>query len=252
MCIRDRLCRVDVRKLACPAAGENCLSAAQATALAAVMAGPVNRDGGRLYFGWPWDPGIASPGWRAWTLGTSSTGASDARHVTLMSGALGFEFVTPPDPTLTVMNFDFERDPLRMERFHRVYGTADDVVLKAFQQRGGKLMLLHGMADPIFSALETVDYQQRVNTAHGDVAASRFVRTFLVPGMNHCAGGPATDAFDGLAALVDWVEGGRPPDRLLAHGTALLPGIARPLCPYPKIARYRGGDTHRADSFACG
>ena len=245
------LCRIDPRRLLCPAGGEGCLSSPQAQALSAVMAGPVNRDGGRLYFPWPWDPGIAHPGWRAWTLGTATSGAPNARHVTLMSGALGFEFVTPPDPTLTVMNFNFERDPLRMQAFHRVYGTADDVLLKPFQQRGGKLMLVHGMADPIFSALETVDYQQRVNAAHGDAAASRFVRTFLVPGMNHCAGGPATDAFDGLSALVDWVEQGKAPDRLLARGTTVMPDIARPLCPWPKIARYKGGETQSADSFDC-
>ena len=245
------LCRIDPRRLQCPAAGEGCLSAAQASALAAVMAGPVNRDGGRLYFPWPWDPGIAAPGWRAWTLGTATQGEPNARHVTLMSGALGFEFTTPPDPTLTVSNFDFERDPLRMQAFHRVYGTADDVLLKGFQQRGGKLLLIHGMADPIFSAWETVDYQQRVTAAHGDSAAARFVRSFLVPGMNHCAGGPATDAFDGLSAIVDWVEQGRAPERLLARGTTVLPGLARPLCPYPKIARYKGGDTASADSFEC-
>lgn len=245
------LCRIDPRRLVCPAGGEGCLSPAQAQALAEVMAGPVNRDGGRLYFGWPWDPGIAAPGWRAWTLGTATRGEPNARHVTLMSGALGFEFATPPDPTLTVLNFDFERDPQRLEAFHRIYGSADDVLLKGFRERGGKLLLVHGMADPIFSAFETVDYQQRVNAAHGAAAASRFVRSFLVPGMNHCAGGPATDAFDGLAAIVDWVEQGRAPERLPARGTALLPGIARPLCPYPKIARYVGGDTASADSFAC-
>jgi Tannase and feruloyl esterase len=245
------LCRVNLARLTCPAGGEGCLSRAQAAALQAVMAGPVNRDGGRLYFPWPWDPGIAHPGWRAWTLGTSPTGEANARHVTLISGALGFEFVTPPDPTLTVTNFDFERDPLRMQSFHRVYGTADDVMLKPFQQRGGKLMLIHGMADPIFSAFETIDYQQRVNAAHGEAAASRFVRTFLVPGMNHCAGGPATDAFDGLSALQGWVEDGRAPERLPARGTTVLPGIERPLCPYPRIARYTGGDTARADSFEC-
>jgi hypothetical protein len=156
------LCRIDPRRLACPAGGEGCLSAAQAQALSDVMAGPVNRDGGRLYFPWPWDPGIAHPGWRAWTLGTATAGAPNARHVTLMSGALGFEFVTPPDPTLTVQNFDFERDPLRMQHFHRVYGTADDVVLKGSSSAAASCMLVHGMADPIFSALETVDYQQRV------------------------------------------------------------------------------------------
>ena len=245
------LCRIDPRRLVCPAGGDGCLSPAQAQALTAVMAGPFNRDGRRLYFPWPWDPGIAAPGWRAWTLGSATRGEPDARHVTLMSGALGFEFTTPPDPTLTVLNFDFERDPLRLEPFHRVYGTADDVLLKGFRERGGKLLLVHGMADPIFSALETVDYQQRVVAAHGDAAASRFVRTFLVPGMNHCAGGPATDAFDGLAAIVDWVEQGRAPERIVARATSRLPGLARLLCPYPKIARYRGGDTASADSFAC-
>jgi feruloyl esterase len=245
------LCRVNLARLTCPAGGEGCLSPAQAGALQAVMAGPVNRDGRRLYFPWPWDPGIAHPGWRAWTLGTSGTGDPNARHVTLISGALGFEFATPPDPTLTVTNFDFERDPLRLQSFHRMYGTADDVVLKPFQQRGGKLMLIHGMADPIFSAFETVDYQQRVNAAYGAAAASRFVRTFLVPGMNHCAGGPATDAFDGLTALQDWVENGRAPEHLRARGTSVLAGIERPLCPYPRIARYKGGDTARADSFEC-
>lgn len=245
------LCRIDPRRLVCPAGGDGCLSPAQAQALTAVMAGPFNRDGGRLYFPWPWDPGIAAPGWRAWTLGTATRGEPDARHITLMSGALGFEFVTPPDPTLTVLNFDFERDPLRLEQFHRAYGTADDVLLKGFRERGGKLLLVHGMADPVFSAFETVDYQQRVDAAHGAAAASRFVRTFLVPGMNHCAGGPATDAFDGLAAIVDWVEQGRAPERIVARGTSLLPGLARPLCPYPKIARYRGGDTASADSFTC-
>lgn len=245
------LCRIDPRRLVCPAAGEGCLSAAQAQALATVMAGPYNRDGGRLYFPWPWDPGIAAPGWRAWTLGTATRGEPNARHVTLISGALGFEFATPPDPTLTVLNFDFDRDPLRLEAFHRVFGTADDVLLKGFRDRGGKLLLVHGMADPVFSAFETVDYQQRVDAAHGAAAASRFVRSFLVPGMNHCAGGPATDAFDGLAAIVDWVEQGRAPERIVARGTTVLPGIERPLCPYPKIARYVGGDTASADSFAC-
>jgi feruloyl esterase len=245
------LCRIDPRRLVCPAGGEGCLSPAQAQALATVMAGPVNRDGGRLYFRWPWDPGIAAPGWRAWTLGTATQGEPNARHVTLISGALGFQFATPPDPTLTVLNFDFDRDPLRLESFHRVFGTADDVLLKGFHRRGGKLLLVHGMADPIFSAFETVDYQQRVDAAHGAAAAARFVRTFLVPGMNHCAGGPATDAFDGLTAIVDWVERGQAPERIVARGTTTLPGLARPLCPYPKIARYIGGDTASADSFAC-
>ena len=231
-------------------ADEGCLQPAQANALGEVMAGP--RAGrGALYFGWPWDPGIADAGWRAWTLGTAQQGAPNARHVTLMAGALGYEFVTPPDPSLSTLNFDFERDPPRMQAFHREYDTADDVQLTGYRQRGGKLMLIHGLADPIFSALETVDYQQRLNAAHGPAQAARFARSFLVPGMTHCSGGPATDAFDGLTALVRWVEQDQAPESILARGTVALPGVSRPLCAHPKLARYRSGDVSSADSFEC-
>lgn len=177
------------------------------------------------------------------------TQATNARHITLMAGALGHEFVTPPDPGLNTLNFDFERDPARMQAFHRVYDTADDVQLGGMRARGGKLIFIHGAADPIFSAFETMDYQRRLNVAHGD--ASGFARSFLVPGMNHCSGGPATDQFDGLATIVRWVEQGQAPDRVEARGGAQMPGIHRPLCPYPKVARYVGGDVTASASFEC-
>jgi feruloyl esterase len=73
---------------------------------------------------------------------------------------------------------------------------------------------------------------------------------FLVPGMTHCGGGQSTDQFDMLAAIQDWVENGRAPDRVLATGRA-FPGITRPLCPYPAVARYDSGDTASAASFSC-
>jgi len=72
----------------------------------------------------------------------------------------------------------------------------------------------------------------------------------MVPGMNHCGGGPATDQFDALSALQAWVETGTPPDRIVATGNA-FPGVSRPLCPYPKVARYEGGDTASEKSFSC-
>ena len=246
------LCRIDPLRLQCPVAGDGCLTAAQARALGRVLAGPRSRSGARLYFGFPWDPGIAHPGWRTWTLGQAVQGAPDARHATRVSGALGFVFATPPDPTLTTSNFDFDRDPMRLLDYHRLYGTADDVQLRGFVARGGRLLLVHGMADPLFSAFETADFQERANLVHGQVAASRFMRTFLVPGMNHCAGGPATDAFDALGSIVAWVEERRAPQRIVARGSAALPGLSRPLCPYPKIARYLGqGDPASAESFEC-
>jgi feruloyl esterase len=246
-------CRIDPAALQCPAGSTDaaCLSAPQVQALAAVMAGPRNRRGA-LYFGWPWDPGIADAGWRAWTLGTAQQGAPNARHVTLMAGALGHEFVTPPDPALGTLNFDFDRDPARMAAFHAVYDTADDVQLAGFRQRGGKLMFFHGLADPIFSAQELADYQRRLNEQHGNAGAAAFARSFFVPGMTHCAGGPATDAFDGLGALVDWVEQGRAPARVVARGSgAVAASVSRPLCAWPQVARYDGGPADSEASFSC-
>ena len=240
-------CRIAPAALQCPAG----TAPAQARALTEVMAGPRNRSGA-LYFGWPWDPGIADAGWRAWTLGTAQQGAPNARHITLMAGALGHEFVTPPDPRLSTLNFNFETDPARMAAFHAVYDSADDVQLAGFRQRGGKLLMFHGAADPIFSALESVDYLQRLQQAHGAAASAGFARNFIVPGMTHCSGGPATDAFDGLAALLQWVEQGQAPDRVLAQGSGTLPAtLQRPLCPWPQVARYSGGDVNAAASFTC-
>ncbi|MFO1218639.1 MAG: tannase/feruloyl esterase family alpha/beta hydrolase [Burkholderiaceae bacterium] len=244
-------CKPDPAAWQCPAGGDGCLSAPQVSALRDMMAGPRNRAGQALYFGWPWDPGLAAPDWRNWTLGTAQQGAPNARHITLMAGALGHEFVTPPDPALSTLNFDFDRDPPRMQAFHRVYDTADDVQLAGFRARAGKLMFFHGSADPIFSALEVVDYQQRLNSAHGAARAAEFARTFIVPGMTHCAGGPATDGYDGLAAIVAWVEQGRAPERIIAQGTQMLPGVSRPLCPWPQVARYAGGEPKSEASFVC-
>jgi feruloyl esterase len=71
--------------------------------------------------------------------------------------------------------------------------------------------------------------------------------------MKHCAGGPATDQYDALTAVVDWVEKETAPDRIEATAGPMTPwpGRGRPLCPYPKIARYRSGDVNRAENFVC-
>ena len=76
-------------------------------------------------------------------------------------------------------------------------------------------------------------------------------RLFLVPGMGHCSGGQATDTFDLLGAMVNWVEKGTAPDSVIATGRA-FPGRSRPLCAYPKEARWNGsGSTDQAENFSC-
>lgn len=252
-----RACRFDPAVLQCSGAkAADCLSAEQVDALGQVFAGPRNSEGQALYAGQPWDPGLAAPGWRAWTLGSSTTATPDARYITLMADALANEFFTPPQPGFDPLGFNFDTDPARMAAYSAMYDTYADDRLTAFRQHGGKLLLIHGMSDPIFSANDTVDYYERLAANHGGIARTQeFARAFLVPGMNHCSGGPATDNFDSIQAMVDWVEKGIAPDTIAARALptqADHPNRTRPLCAYPRFARYKGsGSVEDAGSFVC-
>jgi feruloyl esterase len=257
MVLRPESCRFDPNRLKCAAAKEpTCLTSEQVAALEKAFGGPRDSAGTSLYVGQAWDPGIATAGWRQWKLGTSPTSTPNAINSTLMAGALAHEFFTPPDPSFAIARFDFDRDPRRMEAFSAVYDTYRDATLAEFRKRGGKLLIFHGTADPIFSALESIDYYRRLTRNNGGPeATAAWARLFLVPGMNHCAGGPATDSFDGLGAIVEWVEKGAAPARIDAsarQGTAYFPGRTRPLCPYPAFARYSGsGSLEDGANFTC-
>ncbi|CAB3801907.1 Mono(2-hydroxyethyl) terephthalate hydrolase [Paraburkholderia caffeinitolerans] len=135
--------------------------------------------------------------------------------------------------------------------------------LSNLKNRGAKLIVYHGTSDPVFSSDDTTDWYQRLSTANGG-DASNFARFYTVAGMNHCSGGPAADQFDMLTPMVAWVENGQAPDRVIAtarDASNALPnsevpaewgaGRTRPLCPYPKFARYTNGDVNSASSFAC-
>lgn len=252
-----RACRFDPAVLQCTGAkADTCLSPAQVGALQEVFGGPKNSAGQALYVTQPWDAGIRNAGWRAWTLGSSTTSTPNSAYNTLMLDALRNEFFTPPDPGFDALAFNFDTDPARMQAFSEVYDTYRDDRLAGFKARGGKLMFIHGMSDPIFSADEVVEYYERLAANNGGVAATQgFARTFLVPGMTHCSGGPATDTIDSLQALVDWVEKGVAPDAIAARASATnayFPNRTRPLCAYPKFAKYKGsGSIEDAANFSC-
>ncbi len=246
-------CSFDPAVLQCSGAkGDDCLSAAQVNALKTSFAGPRNAAGQALYYSWPWDAGVGHPAndWRNWRLGTSPTSAPNSRHVLLMNDALANEFFTPPDPGFSIFNFNFETDPARMDSYASIYNTGDDVQLTRYKAHGGKLLFAHGMADAIFSPHEMIDYMQRLQSVHG--ATQDLARLFLIPGMGHCQGGAATDVWDGLGALVDWVEKGSAPQQILARGSSVFPGRTRPLCAWPAYAHYKGsGSLEDAASFEC-
>jgi hypothetical protein len=129
--------------------------------------------------------------------------------------------------------------------------TSTDV--SGYVDRGGKIMMFHGVSDGAFSINQTISYLDQLNAARGGTASS-FARLYAVPGMGHCSGGPSTSSFEMLAALEQWVEAGVAPSSILATaptGTP-WPGRTRPLCPYPSVARYKGtGSIEDAANFLC-
>lgn len=126
---------------------------------------------------------------------------------------------------------------------------ATNANLDGLKAHHGKLILWHGWADPALPAQATVNYYRQVQAIDPD--AGDYCRLFMVPGCLHCGGGPGASEVDWLSAIVNWVEHGQPPDRLIAskreNGKV---AVTRPLYPYPKIAIYKGhGDPSQADSF---
>jgi len=60
--------------------------------------------------------------------------------------------------------------------------------LTTFVSQGGKLLMFHGLSDPLYSALDTVDYYARLTAANGGAdAAKGWSRLFLGPTRPLCA-----------------------------------------------------------------
>jgi feruloyl esterase len=241
-------CRFDPGVLACPDGGAgDCLSQDKVAVIKAIFEGAHDSRGQPLYAGWFYDAGISAPDWRNWKMGTSPTAQSNGLNQTLGLDALRHYFSTPADPQIDPATFDFDR----AEALTAETGAINDAAstfLTTFAQRGGRLLLYHGVSDPVFSLKDSIAWYEGVRRVAPD--AGDFARLFAIPGMCHCAGGPATFQFDSLGVIQAWVEDGKAPDRVLATGPA-FPGVTRPLCPYPAVARFTGGDQNSADSFAC-
>lgn len=263
--------------LTCPGPkADSCVSAAQVAALNKVFDGARASKGEALYARWAWDAGISgkvgetgyNQGWRSWKLGAYGSQTNSAINLTLGASALPAIFVTPPvivasgggAPAAYSLSFDMDGAIRSLSNRTETYREsalefmkADSTDLSTYTGRGGKLIIAHGVSDPVFSIVDTIAWWHDVNKVNGGRAAD-FVRLFAVPGMNHCAGGPATDQFDAFGALVSWVEKGMAPDRIVATArmTTPWPGRTRPLCAYPKYARYKGtGSLEDAENFVC-
>jgi feruloyl esterase len=219
-------------------------------------------------------------GWRLWNVGIFNPGfvphVSNAANgafsfASLGGGAIPLLFATPPilpAPTANdglanlIMNYDF--DTLAAS----IFGTSaafpvsntellnvDDTDLRPFRKRGGKLIIWQPQSGGPFSPQDMVDWYTQMSREMGGFEKTQdFARLFMMPGVNHCGGGPGTSAIDAFSPLVDWVENGRAPQSILGTAPASTPwpGRTRPLCPYPEFAHYKGsGDINLAESFEC-
>jgi len=253
----------------------SCLTADQIASLEKAFEGPKDSQGNSLYASYPWDGGIGglsgttyNANWRSWWLGSYNSATNNATKLNFVS-AVAVIYGSPPVLPFTTadslnfsLNYNFDTDVAKMYTASGAYTPASTSMLftdsadySSFRNRGGKLVIYQGVADSSVSITDTITWYDKMNAAQGGNAQS-FARLFAIPGMNHCSGGPATETFDALAAVVNWVERGVAPDSILA--TASNPGYfgvtsrSRPLCPHPKQTRYKGtGDINDASNFVC-
>jgi feruloyl esterase len=206
----------------------------QATTIEKAFAGPKDSKGRQVYPGFLFDTGIVS------TQGIPG----------LLHGGS-----TPVGPAFSDIGMDVDSAVERAlaDPAESLSTTSRWTNLNTFSGHGGKLIFWHGVSDPWFSALDTIDYYERITkTNGGPEQVRRWSRLFLSPGMGHCGGGPGTlDTFDAVTAMVRWVEEGIAPESLTATGRA-FPGRSRPLCAYPLYAHYKGqGNPEDAANFEC-
>ena len=240
------------RDLPVCAAGEasDCFTAEQVKALETVYSDVV-LNGKRAAPGFPVGAEIAGPngssGWDGWIVREGGLSQS-AQYA---ESALRYMIFPRPDPAYDLRRFNLETEAHRFDWIGKLM-NATDPDLTRFRDRGGRILMYFGWADPALNPLMGVEYYEDVLRRMG-ASTSSFFKLYMMPGVFHCGGGVGPACFDPLANIIPWVEQGQAPQAIVA---AQMEGDkvrrTRPLCPYPQVARYRGsGSVDDAGSFRC-
>jgi len=258
-------CRFDPASMICKAGdSESCLTAPQAAALKKLYDGAHDASGHKIFPGFLPGAEEGGGGWGLWITG-QAVGKS-----LLFAFANGFfSNMVYKNPDWSYKTADLTQATKAADEMAQTL-NATDPDLKRFKAHGGRLILYHGWNDPAISALSSIDYYESVLNTMGGKTAASFLRLYLVPGMQHCAGGPGTDGFgetgmpaprdpqhDIQLSLEQWVEKKVAPREVIAAkytGTppSLQVKMTRPLCPYPQSAKYKGaGDPNQSENFTC-
>jgi feruloyl esterase len=253
-------CQFDPAELQCKPGqgGSTCLTSGEVAVARGLYQGQKTKDGRPFYPGYP--PGseygesiIPLLGWGNWNVKGPKAGFSLSREY--YRGMVAKSLAWDP------ASFQLERDYAKAQALTGAAMDAIDPDLRPFADRGGKLLVFHGWEDSAIPAGATLDYYSAVRARLGGQADGT-VRLFMAPGMGHCLFGHGPDVFDSVGAIDGWVSSGRPPESLLASmkssklaqalGLPTRTVRTRPLCAWPKTARYGGsGSTDSAENFRC-
>jgi Tannase and feruloyl esterase len=264
-----RQCHLDPSTMLCKGTDSAaCLTAPQVESLKTIYAGAYDAFGKQIFPGLLPGAEEGRGGWATWVTG-SEQGKSAAAFFVV--GYFANMVYDKSDWDYKTANID---DALKLA--YEKTGDSLDAVntdLKPFLAHG-KLILYHGWNDPGISPINSVNYYNSVVSALGNQSAEQSLRLYMVPGMQHCGGGPGATAFgqdeaaprsdaghDIFTALVQWVEAGKAPSNIVAtkfgesdpaKDRKAQVEMTRPLCPYPQTVRYNGtGDRNLAASFSC-
>ncbi|HTS29976.1 MAG TPA: tannase/feruloyl esterase family alpha/beta hydrolase [Bryobacteraceae bacterium] len=256
-------CHFDPSVLLCKGAeSDSCLSAPQIGALKRIYDGPKNAKGERIFPGYVPGGESGPGGWSRWVTGADSQQA--------VFGIGYFANIVFQNPRWDFRSFQFDRDMKTVDDQSARLFNATDPNLEPFKARGGKMFIYHGWSDTAIAPANAIDYYNSVASKMGSRSADAFLQLYMVPGMQHCAGGPGPDSFGAnpsaspsdaahslSIALDEWVDHGVAPKQVIAtkyssRGPDAKVVRTRPLCPYPQTARYTGsGSTDAAASFRC-
>jgi feruloyl esterase len=268
-----RRCHFDPRQLLCQGSQmpPNCLTGKQVEAVRNLWTGPDQMVQQRGYYP-PFERGGEIDGWPATISPEPPPAPQTNDHAQI--GLPFFEYFVFDNPNWNFQSFDWISGPAYVENKVVVPGQTLASVLNSidpdlgeFRARGGKLIQYHGFSDPEVPPLTSINYYESVANFSGESFVGElnrtpeqtqgFYRLFMVPGMNHCKGGPGANVFNMLTPLVRWAEQDVAPEIVLAtHYVNNMPnqGVAftRPLCSYPQEAVYKGnGNTNDAANFVC-
>jgi hypothetical protein len=246
-------CHFDPTVLLCKGTDSDaCLTDAQIEALKKVYSGMRDAQGKIVYPGFYPGGELGPMGWIAWL-----DAPSIEQNYQYSLGAAFFRGMVYDDSKWDYRSFQVDRDVrIADEKLGRIL-NATDPDLKAFSDRGGKLILYQGWSDAGIAPRYAIDYYNSVVAAM-PTRSDSFIRLYMVPGMQHCGGGSGAVDFDVISNLRRWVESGVAPSGIPAKehknpaDTSSEVIITRPLCPYPQRPYYKGiGDSADATNFEC-